>query len=325
MDSGQSSKNITPELKNTDYTVEELFDKNVFHIPHYQRFYSWERGEWSDLWDDLFNIVDTERKLDTERKHYMGTVICKAEENPVQTHGETPDYRAYGIVDGQQRFTTLVLLVRAIESVYRDMALEGLSEEMKAIYETVPMESNRKRFVSDSRIKLTRNQNQFKLHLQEDDDDIFRSVLREDIDETAIETPSQNRLVEAYRFYQEKLKNRKAELPLKTFLQDLSALLSTLQSLRFIAYTVNDPEEATLIFESVNDRGIGLSNLDKTKSFLMHKVYLAKSPEDSLAVSIDSVQQRLVTFIDGCRIFLRQTGFPTLARIRFSDITTSRT
>jgi hypothetical protein len=57
-------------------------------------------------------------------------------------------------------------------------------------------------------------------------------------------------------------------------------------------YTVDNPEQATLIFESINDRGIGLSNLDKTKSFLMHKVYLTQGANPRSGVSVKGVQQR---------------------------------
>jgi uncharacterized protein YbdZ (MbtH family) len=49
---------------------------------------------------------------------------------------------------------------------------------------------------------------------------------------------------------------------------------------------------ASLIFESFNDRGKALSNLDKTKSFLMHKIYLTESDPGRTAVSLDDVQQR---------------------------------
>lgn len=286
MDSKQSQGDISSKLKNTDYTVGEIFKGNVFRIPHYQRFYSWEKSEWADLWEDLFNIVDR------DRKHYMGTVICRAERDQVRTYDETPNYNAYRIVDGQQRLTTLVLLVRATESVYQTIDTENLSEASRAIYKEIPMESIYSRYVSDSRIKQISDQNQFKLHLQKEDNEIFKSILREDVDETAIETPSQRRLVNAYEFYQTELETLIEEESLEEFIRNISALLSSIQSLRIIVYTVDDPEEATLIFESVNDRGIGLSRLDKTKSFLMHKVYLAESPGDRLPVTIDTVQQR---------------------------------
>ena len=45
MDATDSEESLTEELGNTDYTFAELFEGNVFHVPRYQRFYSWERSE----------------------------------------------------------------------------------------------------------------------------------------------------------------------------------------------------------------------------------------------------------------------------------------
>lgn len=286
METGHSPEETIAILENTDYTLQELFDGNVFHIPRYQRFYSWERSEWSDLWSDLTSITGS------DREHYMGTVICKAEPNPVRTIDDVADYREYAVVDGQQRLTTLVLLVNAISVTYRAVNLEGLSESARAQYESLPIEVNSRRFVSDPAIELSGKQSRFKLQLQDDDNDTFEDILRDDIDETATETLSQKRLVEAYRFYLEKLRKARSDKGTTEFLDFVEGFLETIQSLQFIVYTIESPEQATLIFESINDRGIGLSNLDKTKSFLMHKVYLTRSGERSSSVSIDGVQRR---------------------------------
>ena len=286
METGRSVGATTTSLKNTDYTLQDLFDGNVFHIPRYQRFYSWELSEWSDLWSDLVSITGN------DRKHYMGTMICKAEPNPVRTIDDVADYREYAIVDGQQRLTTLVLLVNAIGSTCAPIDPEALSEGARSRYESLSIKGNTRHFVSDPTIELSGKQGRFKLQLQDDDNDTFEDILREDVDETAVDTPSQERLVEAYRFYLEKLENARTESGEIAFFNFLDGLLSTIQSLRFMVYTVESPEQATLIFESINDRGIGLSNLDKTKNFLMHKIYLDRSSERAPAVSIDGVQRR---------------------------------
>jgi hypothetical protein len=282
----RGSEEITEELSNTDYTFDELFEGNVFHVPRYQRFYSWERSEWADLWNDLSNMTDN------DRDHYMGTIICKAEPSPILTGQDTDHYRNYAIVDGQQRFTSLVLLVNAIVSVYTSIDPDELPEGANSAYASVPVESYRKRFLSDREIRITDRQSRFKLRLQDDDNDTFEGILREDIDETAIETPSQDRLVEGYRFYERKLEAEQQARSEAAFVGLLDDLLSAIQSLQFIVYTVDNPEQATLIFESINDRGIGLSNLDKTKSFLMHKVYLTQGENPQSGVSVNGVQQR---------------------------------
>jgi hypothetical protein len=286
MDATGSEESLTEELSNTDYTFAELFEGNVFHVPRYQRFYSWEQSEWGDLWDDLSNMIDN------DREHYMGTIICKVEPTQILTEEDIDDYRDYAIVDGQQRFTSLILLVNAIVSIYRSIDPEELPEEASKTYSEIPIEPFRKKFLSDQGIKITNRQSRFKLRLQDDDNDTFEDILREDIDETATETPSQDRLVLGYRFYKQKLKEKQEEFPEIDFVDQLNDFLSAIQSLQFIVYTVDNPEQATLIFESINDRGIGLSNLDKTKSFLMHKVYLTQGEDPRSGVSVKGVQQR---------------------------------
>ncbi|WP_256392870.1 DUF262 domain-containing protein [Natronoarchaeum rubrum] len=286
MDATSSGENIIEELGNTDYTFDELFEENVFHVPRYQRFYSWERSEWADLWNDLSNMAKN------DREHYMGTVICKEEPTPILTEEGTNQYRNYAIVDGQQRFTTLIILIKAIASVYTTISSEEAPEEGSGKHTEESVKLSRKRFLKDWKIRLANRESRCKLRLQDDDNNTLEGILEEDIDETATETPSQDRLIQAYRFYREELKERQEELSHGQFISHLDELLSAIRSLNFIVYTVDNSEQATLIFESINDRGIGLSNLDKTKSFLMHKVYLTQGENPHSGVSVNGVQKR---------------------------------
>lgn len=282
-------QNTTEPLENNDERFNSLFDGYVFHIPEYQRFYSWTKQHWSDLWNDILNIVDEE-----SRNHYMGTVICKDEENAIETEEYTANYREYGIVDGQQRFTTLVLLVKAIVSDYNGIDPEGLSEQARNRYEKLPVEDSKELFVKDPTMETSNEGYEVrnKLKLQREDNETFKEILQEDIDETRVSTPSERRLIDAYRFYEDRLDEARNEQSDIEYLHQIGRLLSGIQSLQFMIYTIEDQAQATLIFESINDRGKGLSNLDKTKSFLMHKVYLTRSQEDPSEITIDDVQRR---------------------------------
>lgn len=281
--------NVTEPLENNDYRLRRLFDGYVFQIPEFQRFYSWSRQHWDDLWSDLLNIVDEE-----SRDHYMGTVICKDEGGGIETEEYTANYREYGIVDGQQRFTTLVLLVEAIVSSHEAIDEGKLSDAARRRYEKIPVDDCRELFVQDPTMEPTnagyevRN----KLKLQQEDNRVFKQILREDVVGGDITTPSQARLVKAYEFYEQRLERLRETQSDVEFLHRIGRLLSGILGLQFMVYTVDDQAQATLIFESINDRGKGLSNLDKTKSFLMHKVYLARSGSDPDELTIDDVQLR---------------------------------
>lgn len=277
------------QLENNDYPLRRLFDGFVFHIPDYQRFYSWDESHCEDLWKDLINVVNEEG-----RAHYMGTVICKDEGADIETAEYHSSYRKYGIVDGQQRFTTLVLLVKAIDSAYSAINgddINGVSSEPQA---SIPIDDARQRYLIDERVKGLEPGYKLKnkLKLQSDDNGVFKDILRGDQDHSRADTPSQDRLLLAYEYFTQRLTELRDSTSPNSFLDTLGQLISAINSLQFMVYTIDSQEEATLIFESVNDRGKGLSNLDKTKSFLMHKVYLTNGDDASSPLAIEHVQER---------------------------------
>lgn len=289
MTSMGSDRNTAESLENNDYLLNRLFNGYVFHIPEYQRFYSWDKSHWGDLWNDLRNIVDEEN-----RDHYMGTVICKDENNAIETEEYTANYREYGIVDGQQRFTTLILLVKAIVDIYESIDPDALSEEAHERYEKLPVSDSEALFVCDQTMTPGNEgyEARNKLKLQQEDNRVFKAILRNDIVTTTIDTPSQRRLVGAYEFYTGRLEELQEKQSQVTFLDQIGRFLSGIQTLQFMVYTIDNQAQATLIFESINDRGKGLSKLDKTKSFLMHKVYLAGSDDAVSGITINDVQSR---------------------------------
>lgn len=73
----------------------------VYRVPMFQRDYSWTEQEWDDLWQDIVAMVEP----GGEQGHYMGYLVL-----------QSGDERNYDIIDGQQRMTTLSLLVLAILS-----------------------------------------------------------------------------------------------------------------------------------------------------------------------------------------------------------------
>lgn len=280
---------VTNPLENNDYPLRSLFEGYAFQIPDYQRFYSWEHSHYEDLWNDLVNIVD-----ERSRNHYMGTVICKDEQQGIISEEFTENYRLYSIVDGQQRFTTLILLVKAIFDAYSQIEESILPDNAHEQYQKLPVDQAETRFIQDCSL-LGENEGfeiQNKLKLQQDDNDVFKAILRNEVNTVEINTPSEQRLVDAYRFFSKQLDQQRRDLSENKFIELIGNLLRSIHSLQFMVYTIESNEEATLIFESINDRGKALSNLDKTKSFLMHKIYLTEGDPGRTAVSLDEVQQR---------------------------------
>ena len=98
-------------------SLSEIFEKRIFRIPDYQRGYAWGKREVEAFWNDL-------RRMGNERKHYTGQLTVRGipdvdiEELPSEVRaalrGADKPISAYFIVDGQQRLTTSVILIKCI-------------------------------------------------------------------------------------------------------------------------------------------------------------------------------------------------------------------
>jgi uncharacterized protein with ParB-like and HNH nuclease domain len=99
-----------PDMKKS---VAEIFSNQVFRIPDYQRGYAREEKQWDELLEDLDLLPEW-------RNHFTGTLVLSAGENGskklLDIKGKA--YTAYNVIDGQQRLTTLVILLKAI---YQEM------------------------------------------------------------------------------------------------------------------------------------------------------------------------------------------------------------
>jgi len=90
-------------------TLQQLFSNRVFRIPHYQRFYSWKNKQREDVFSDLLKLVAG----NSDDHHFMATIVCYR--TPEIKESGTTEYRVHDIVDGQQRLTTLIIILKCIQ------------------------------------------------------------------------------------------------------------------------------------------------------------------------------------------------------------------
>ncbi|MEM9985813.1 MAG: DUF262 domain-containing protein, partial [Bacteroidota bacterium] len=95
-------------------TLRQLLGNGLrYNIPKFQRDYSWTNEQWDDLWQD----IEAVRQGD-EPAHYLGYLVL-----------QTQDDKSYKVIDGQQRMTTLSLLIIAIIKVLDDLVMSGIDPE----------------------------------------------------------------------------------------------------------------------------------------------------------------------------------------------------
>ena len=244
-------------MENGQKTIKNLFDgRTIFNIPKYQRAYTWEKKQIEEFVDDLEN-------QDPDKDYFLGTILF-------QDKGTLDGFDHIDIVDGQQRITTLIIFMKLLIDQLKQLKTE----------EDKTTEIN---MLRDTYIK---QYEKYKLHVLTDDNDFFRThiLLKEGdrkIPDREVRTPSQGRLREVRDLLYERLKKHE--------LETLWEFKSKIERMKVLTYSVKDNAEAALIFETTNDRGKSLTNLEKTKSFLMYNTYLASDKPESL---LESLQNR---------------------------------
>ncbi|MEG3755505.1 DUF262 domain-containing HNH endonuclease family protein [Psychromonas arctica] len=218
---------------------------NKFKVPLYQRDYSWNKTHWNDLWLD----IETNRKNDS--KHYMGSVVLVSKNK-----------KQYDIIDGQQRLTTLTILVLAVVDTLNDL-----------VKREIDIENNEKRiellitdFIGKKSLSSLNYEN--KIELNESNNPFFSTYITNFRKPVNIKSTikSNKLLFDCFNYYKELIKE-------EIFMdEDVSSLISFVEyvsdSLLFIQITATDDLSAYLIFETLNDRGLDLSVTDLLKNYL---------------------------------------------------------
>ena len=249
-------------------SLDDLFHKRLFRVPDYQRGYSWENQQVREFLEDL-------ELLQPGRYHYTGTVVlheANTESQRMDTDGNA--YVPVDIVDGQQRLTTIVLLLDGIRR-----ALAGFSDPSQGLARGIL-----KNFISADEIN---GQPLFKLSLNDDTDHFFKtSILAEQQGVEGPQITSEKRLALAKQQIADHLESNIGDQGSKgeEWLQGLYWKVAT--QLRFTHYQVGDAAEVGVIFEVMNDRGKPLTDLEKVKNYLLHASTSLAIPND-LAKSVN--------------------------------------
>ncbi len=233
------------------YSLQNIFFGRMFRIPDYQRGYAWEETQWRELLEDL-------ELLSPEKDHYTGTlVLCPADGQPRRTDVDGNSYELLDVVDGQQRLTTIVLLIDAICEEMR--STEGLQIMAPGLRKTYVVTSDQ---VGQSMPKLVLNR---------DCRDYFgQVVLGQGMAVGGPRIRSHQLLSEARAYFSQYLKGKRASLG-DGFAGWLDGLRQkTTQQLKVLVYVVGAESEAGVIFETMNSRGKPVTEMEKVKNYLLY-------------------------------------------------------
>lgn len=223
-----------------DYLDLEKCFKNFYVVPDYQREYVWEERQVNQLLSDVFDEFDNNHN----KEYFIGSTVVFKDNNG-----------SYELIDGQQRTTTLFLIICALKYVYKEWNLDTDTLD---------------RMIKDKTVNaLGDSIDKYKLELQYKDSSNILNVISSLSDRPENLKGSAERLFNAYEniiaFLNQNFRKDKPE-QLKKFFVYLY------RKLKFIQIETPEINDALKIFETINERGIGLNPMDLLKNLIFRQV-----------------------------------------------------
>ena len=259
----------------TNSTLRQLLGNGLtFQVPRFQRDYSWTSDEWGDLWQDLVGLFDD----DPEPAHYMGYLVL-----------QSPDTKQFDIIDGQQRITTLSVMILAALSHLDEIAKSGEDtdrnqqrlEQLRSSYigylDPVTL-------VPRSKLQLNRHNNDFYQNYLVPLGKIPQRGLR----------ASEHLLRKAFDWFENGIKTHCGQdgIAVARFIDEV------VDKLFFTVITVTDELNAFKVFETLNARGVRLSSTDLLKNYLFSVVSSEGSHENEMK-TLEDRWERIVGVLGG--------------------------
>ncbi len=283
----------------------------TYKVPRFQRDYSWGEEEWDDLWQDIVGTVGEAG----EPAHYMGYLVL-----------QTSDDKVFDIIDGQQRLTTLSLLVLAALKQLKGLIAEGVDVERTR----QRLEGLRQSYIGylDPVTLVPRS----KLTLNRNNDNYYQTYLvplADHLPQRGFKA-SEHSLRKAFEWFDKRVRDyvRDSADTGKAVAQLLDAMSDRLF---FTVITVTDELNAYKVFETLNARGVRLSATDLLKNYLFSVLHRDRQHDHELKTLDDrweSIVGRLgaESFPDFLRVhwisrrnFVRQAELFKTIRSRIED------
>ena len=205
---------------------------NRFIIPVYQRNYDWRKENCKRLYDDLIKVIK-----DNRESHFFGSIVSSLYEG----HGSSE----YLIIDGQQRITTISLLLLAVVNLVREGEMElDNSRLLDKIWKTYLIDE----YVEENKVRLK--------HVKHDSEAFLKLLFH-----TKDEYDHSSNVTHNYLYFYNRIKDQKELTPDEIYL--------AITKLVIIDIFLHKEDNAQLIFESLNSTGLELEEGDKIRNFVL--------------------------------------------------------
>jgi hypothetical protein len=236
----------------------QLFEGRLLRVPDYQRGYAWEQRQLEEFLEDL-------DLLPKGSVHYTGTVVLHCSDGSEVKDKRGKTYRVYDIVDGQQRLTTIVILLDAIRRELGELHQNDLAAGIYDTFIAVPDRNGQLL----AKLKLNQDCHRF----------FFDNVLHDIPCLDGNKIRSHRNLSYAKQYFQKYLCETKDAMKgnYPQWLEDLRDKVC--DQLVLTMYPVQQDADAGVIFEVMNNRGKPITELEKAKNYLLYLASKLQLPE----------------------------------------------
>lgn len=231
------------EMKTEQKNVLDYLSKNYFLVPIYQRAYMWGRDECEQLWNDVYSFFE-EHSEDKTESYFLGAVVTYQEDS------------FQNIIDGQQRTTTLNLLIRALyEKARVQTGIDKLKLDLASCLWgtddlTGDVDFTKKRLKSEV--------------ATDSDDSSFTYLFSNKVDLDIVAQKPQSLYEQNYLYFTDKINELAQSRPTEWF----NFCLCLLRQCIVLPIECNGQENALRIFNTLNNRGLSLSDADIFKGLM---------------------------------------------------------
>lgn len=236
-------------------TLSKLFTEKLFRIPDFQRGYSWTDRQLKDFWSDL-------EQINEDQRHYTGVLTLEPVNEKTWSRWEDDEwaisgknYKPYYVVDGQQRLTTIIILMQCI--LEKTKSHESLNFNSKSEIQTKFIFLSKTTHHGTYVFGYAKDNPSYeclKTHI------LGKTSTRYSTGENTIYTKN---LISAKNFFTEKVKSLNQQA-LETVFKKIT------QKLLFNVFYIDDEVDVHVAFETMNNRGLQLSNLELLKNRLIY-------------------------------------------------------
>jgi hypothetical protein len=225
-----------------------LGNEGLVKIPFFQRGYVWNISNWEDILQDL---------LDFEKSHFLGSLILKQQEK------QTGKPKEVLVIDGQQRLTTLSVLLRAVYNSFDQETQENCKLSLQNYLFFKKNQTDKNFIVKIEHSKIDRKYFQ-KI--------INNEITHEEYNAIIIENPvtkthsKDNNILQCYKYFSEKLKEVEEHNRIELF----NRLLDQENKI-LVIIDLSEKENEQAIFDTINSAGVRLSSADIIKNALFQK------------------------------------------------------